>query len=58
MAAKPKARLLKTLLGEIATIAKEGVWPYPDTNIVFIDEDTAVVNMPRITQNLITVFRR
>lgn len=55
--ARPKAKILLTLLREIAEIIQKGVWPYSFYNITTINPDTEVVSFPKIVEALLNVYQ-
>jgi hypothetical protein len=54
--ARPKAKIFKTLMGEIANITKEGIWPYPKYNVTAVNPKTEAVAFPNIVEALLNVY--
>lgn len=55
--ARPKAKILLTLLNEIAEIVQRGAWPYSRYNVTTVDSDTEVVSFPSIAEALLNAYR-
>jgi hypothetical protein len=56
-AARKNSSLMRQILKDVASIAKNGTWPYSDFNVTTVNNDTEVITMPGITSALINVYR-
>ena len=55
--ARPKAKILLTLLNEIAEIIQRGAWPYSQYNVTTVNKDTEVVSFPGIAEALLNAYQ-